>query len=78
MVPELDAGGKPSTWFPPGQLVEHFQFQNAISTRNHQSQNQLKHQQTFAFEGSTRQMSNMINMSEIYYEYKLKSNKRLH
>ena len=21
--PKLDAGGKPSTWFPPGTLVEH-------------------------------------------------------
>ena len=23
---ELDAGGKPSTWFPPGRLVEHIYF----------------------------------------------------
>ena len=22
-VLKLDAGGKPSTWFPPGRLVEH-------------------------------------------------------
>ena len=23
---KLDAGGKPSTWFPPGRLVEHIQI----------------------------------------------------
>ena len=23
VLSELDAGGKPSTWFPPGRLVEH-------------------------------------------------------
>ena len=23
LAPKLDTGGKPSTWFPPGRLVEH-------------------------------------------------------
>ena len=25
MISQLDAGGKPSTWLPPGRLVEHYQ-----------------------------------------------------
>jgi len=27
---KLDAGGKPSTWFPPGRLVEHIERQEII------------------------------------------------
>ena len=29
---KLDAGGKPSTWLPPGRLVEQFQKANIAKT----------------------------------------------
>ena len=34
MALKLEAGGKPSTWFPPGGLVEHFSAQNWNQVRD--------------------------------------------
>ena len=33
----LEAGGKPSTWFPPGRLVEHLYTDNGISNSDSKS-----------------------------------------
>ena len=38
MYPKLEAGGKPSTWFPPGRLVEHI-FQTEMWNRNKKDNN---------------------------------------
>ena len=50
---KLEAGGKPSTWFPPGRLVEHIYLSKNLKLRHnhqHEEKNNRSDAQTYLTE----------------------------
>ena len=43
LVRELEAGGKPSTWFPPGRLVEHIYKIEKLTQAAKQTRMKMRH-----------------------------------